>query len=32
VNYPSDGQVAAALRAAGARVTLRQYEMAKSLD
>jgi len=32
VNYPSDGPVAAALRAAGAGVTLRQYEMAKRLD
>jgi ribosomal protein S18 acetylase RimI-like enzyme len=31
VNYPSDGPVAAALRAAGARVTLRQYEMVKRL-
>jgi ribosomal protein S18 acetylase RimI-like enzyme len=31
VNYPSDGPVAAALRAVGARVTLRQYEMVKRL-
>jgi ribosomal protein S18 acetylase RimI-like enzyme len=32
VNYPSDGPVAAAMRAAGSRVTLRQYEMVKLLD
>jgi ribosomal protein S18 acetylase RimI-like enzyme len=32
VNYPADGEVAAALRAAGAKVTLRQYEMFKPLD
>jgi len=32
VNYPSDGQVAAALRAAGACVTRRHYETAKRLD
>ncbi len=31
VNYPSDGSVAGALRAAGANVTLRQYEMVKPL-
>jgi hypothetical protein len=32
VNYPSDGPVAAALFAAGARVTLRQNEMVTLLD
>lgn len=32
VNYPSDGAVAAALRAAGAEVPLRQYEMVKRFD
>jgi hypothetical protein len=32
VNYPAGGEVAAALRAAGAKVTLRQYEMLKRLD
>jgi len=32
VNYPSGGAVAEALQAAGADVTLRQYEMIKTLD
>lgn len=32
VNYPSGGVVAEALQAAGAEVTLRQYEMVKGLD
>jgi GNAT superfamily N-acetyltransferase len=32
VNYPPGGAVASALRAAGADVTLRQYEMVKRLD
>jgi hypothetical protein len=32
VDHPADGPVVAALRAAGARVTLRQYETVKLLD
>ena len=32
VNYPAGGQVAEALRALGADVSLRQYEMVKRLD
>jgi hypothetical protein len=32
VNYPADGTVARALRAAGARVPLRQFEMVKRLS